>query len=260
MKILMIGCGNMGGAMATKWRALADLEVTVIDPLATPPPGVELYRSRSELGDQEFDVLVIAIKPQLVIEVAPDYADVIADGGFVLSIAAGFRIEALSSIFLEVPTIRIMPNLPALIGRSVTGLFAADEATKAHRDQAHRLASAIGAAIWLEDEDGIDRLTAVAGSGPGYVFEFLRNYVDATVALGFSYEQARDIVFETVRGTTQMAAESSKSLAALRDSVTSKNGTTEAGLNILRRDDVMQERMNETIAAAYARAIELRSL
>jgi pyrroline-5-carboxylate reductase len=104
----------------------------------------------------------------------------------------------------------------------------------------------------------LDRLTAVAGSGPGYVFEMLRAYVEAAEALGFSEEDARNLVLGTVRGALELALESDQSLEDLRKSVTSKGGTTAAGLDALNGADEFSTLIRETLEAAYQRAVELR--
>ena len=112
--------------------------------------------------------------------------------------------------------------------------------------------------MWLDDEDEIDRFTAVAGSGPGYVFELLRAYEEAAVEIGFDRETARELVLGTVAGTTEMAVRDERPLAELRGDVTSPNGTTQAGLDALRTDGTMERLLRETVRAAYDRAVELR--
>ena len=156
------------------------------------------------------------------------------------------------------PAIRIMPNLPAQIGRGVSGLYADPPCSPAHRDLADRLAKATGSAIWLDTEDEIDRITAVAGSGTGYVFEIARAYVAAAERLGFAPDTARTLVIETLAGAVEMAARSETSLEDLRNSVMSKKGTTEAGIHALRRGGLLEQLLVETTEAAYARACELR--
>ena len=109
------------------------------------------------------------------------------------------------------------------------------------------------------DEDQLDRVTAVAGSGPGYVFELARAYVAAAEGIGFSHEQARALVLGTLEGTIAMAiAEDDKSLEDLRNSVTSKGGTTAAGLDALNGDGAVSRKFEQTLEAAYKRAVELR--
>ncbi len=261
LRIGLIGHGRMGAALLTQWRTIGAHDFWVIDPavagntgdgqthfLASPPP----------VADCQFDLIIVAIKPQLIEAVLPNYIGRLAKGGFVASIAAGFSIARLRSIIGDVPVVRIMPNLPAAIGAGVSGLCADASATPAQQAAIAALMEATGQTIWVDDEDQLDRLTAVAGSGPGYVFEMARCYVDAAQSLGFSPEQARTLVLGTLAGSIAMAQADTASLAQLRTSVTSKNGTTQAGLAALNGDGGLSRRLGATLDAAYARAVELR--
>jgi pyrroline-5-carboxylate reductase len=115
-----------------------------------------------------------------------------------------------------------------------------------------------GTTVWVDEEDALDRVTAVAGSGPGYVFEIARTYIEAAEALGFTTAQARALVLDTMAGAVEMARRSDESVETLRNSVTSKNGTTQAGLDALNGDGTLTELMRRTTRAAYDRAVELR--
>ncbi|CAN0597156.1 unnamed protein product, partial [Laminaria digitata] len=126
------------------------------------------------------------------------------------------------------------------------------------RDTVETLMQAAGTAVWVDDEDQIDRVTAVAGSGPGYVFEIARAYIEAAKELGFSDEQASDLVLGTLDGSIRMILETGDNPENLRNSVTSKNGTTEAGLKALNGDGKLSDLLKATTESAYKRAIELR--
>lgn len=259
MKALMIGCGKMGGALLHQWALSDQVSFTVIDPAANAlPASVTGYRHAEALGTETFDMVIIAIKPQLVEDILPVYKKHLSETGCVLSMAAGCSAERIAALLDTAAIIRIMPNLPSFIGQGVAGMFAQDAVSKAQKMQVEHMMALAGTAIWVVDEDGIDRITAVAGSGPGYVFEFARSYIEAAKSLGFSDDQARDLVLGTIVGTINMAKQSIESLETLRNNVTSKNGTTEAGLNALNGDDVLSKRLNETVKAAYERAVELR--
>lgn len=259
MKALMIGCGKMGGALLNQWVKSEGIDFTVIDPAKTPVPAkVERFVGSEDLGSDSFDMLIIAIKPQLVEAVLPNYQKHLKQNGCILSMAAGCSVERLSLLLGNPSVIRIMPNLPSFIGQGVAGMFATQNVTDVQKTQVAGMMSLAGSAQWVEDEDGIDRITAIAGSGPGYIFEFARVYVESAKSLGFSEAQARDLVLETIAGTIEMARESEESLETLRNNVTSKNGTTEAGLKALNKDNGLTERLKKTIDAAYKRAVELR--
>jgi pyrroline-5-carboxylate reductase len=259
MDILMVGCGNMGGAMLRRWLDAVPASYTAVN--RTPsaiPAGASHAGSPEALEGRTYDALVIAVKPQQIADIIPAYAPFLKEDGCFVSIAAGFSVASMKAALGDRPMIRIMPNLPAQIGRGVNGLYADPLCTAAHRDLADRLAKATGSAIWLDTEDEIDRITAVAGSGTGYVFEIARAYVAAAERMGFSPETARTLVLETLAGAVEMASQSDNSLEELRNSVMSKKGTTEAGINALRRDGLLEQLLVETTEAAYARARELR--
>ena len=258
-QILLVGCGKMGGALLRQWVEVKELNFTVVEPTHTNVPAeVNHCDSPSQLGDKRFDVIIIAIKPQMIDEVMPSYRSFLLDDGCVISIAAGCAMSSLKAIWDGHAILRMMPNMPAFIGKGISGLVADDLATAAQRDLLEQLANQVGQSVWVESEDMLDRLTAVSGSGPGYVFEIARVYVEAAKSLGFSNSEARKLALSTIAGTAQMATASDASLTDLRNSVTSKKGTTEAGLNALNGGGEISERLQHALQAAYDRAVELR--
>ena len=176
-----------------------------------------------------------------------------------LSIAAGYSAGRLSTLMDDAPVIRTMPNLPAAIGQGVSGICPGPHATGDHVAHAEAFMRRAGATITVDSEEKLDRVTAVAGSGPGYVFEIARAYAEAAMAQGFDEDEARDMVLGTIGGAIAMASEAgAPSLEELRNSVTSKGGTTAAGLNALNGDGGLSTRLHDTLQAAYDRAVELR--
>ncbi|MEO1014113.1 MAG: pyrroline-5-carboxylate reductase [Pseudomonadota bacterium] len=257
MKVLAVGAGNMGGALLRRWVDMPDAAFAAVDPTAQPIDGVAWARGAEMLGAGEFDIVVLAVKPQLIDAVAPVYAARLASAGVVASIAAGVSIARLEALFGDVGVVRMMPNLPAQIGKGVSALCANGHASQEARAMVERLAEAAGEVVWMDDEDMIDRFTAIAGSGPGYVFEIARQFVAAASELGFPDEEARRIVLRTIEGAVALALDDGRPLAEMRAAVTSKNGTTEAGLAELMRDGRLAALMSKTVNAAYARAREL---
>ncbi|MDG5747377.1 pyrroline-5-carboxylate reductase [Qipengyuania sp. XHP0207] len=255
----MIGCGKMGGALLSHWNTGPE-NFTVVDPaLDKAPVGVRLERSRDAVADETFDVIIVAIKPQMVDDLLPEYAPMLSDGGYVLSIAAGCSLARLSRLMNGAPVVRVMPNLPAAVGKGVSGLCADDAAQGEALAHAKDMMQRTGTAVVVDSEDKIDRVTAVAGSGPGYVFEIARAYVAAAMEMGFDEDEARALVLGTIEGATAMALEpGAAGLEELRNSVTSKGGTTAAGLDALNGDGTISRKMRETLEAAYKRAVELR--
>jgi len=265
LRIAVIGHGKMGAALLSQWRNVPGHSFFVIDPAfaagAEPPRGrgdVHFLAARPAVADCQFDLLIVAVKPQMIDAILSAYRPCLSADGFIASVAAGCSIARLQSIIGAVPVIRIMPNLPAAIGAGVSGLCADRSATAAQRGTVEALMKAAGLAVWVDDEDKLDRLTAIAGSGPGYVFEFARSYAEAAEALGFSAAEARQLVLGTIGGTAAMALGSDTDLSDLRNSVTSKNGTTAAGLAAFNGDGALSGLLKATLDAAYARAIALR--
>lgn len=254
----MVGCGKMGGALLDQWRLGPD-EFTICDPaIKDAPDDVELAHGPEDLAGRAFDVVVVAVKPQMIEAVMPHYEAQLAGARYVLSIAAGFSLARLKQVCGGKPVVRVMPNLPAAIGKGVSGLCASEDVERDILDHARALMRLAGKVIEVHDEDALDRFTAVAGSGPGYVFEIARAYVEAAKGLGFPHEDARDMVIATLEGTLAMASASELSLEELRNSVTSKGGTTAAGLAALNGDGGLDERLGATLGKAYERAVELR--
>lgn len=249
----------MGGALLKAWAENTAHSYTVANRAKRDlPKGVRQVSSAGELEENLFDCLIIGLKPQMIDEVLPDYLPSLSPTGIISSIAAGYSAERLATHAPGRSVIRIMPNLPAIIGKGVSGLYAHGPVPKAASREIEKLAACSGEIVWVDSEDMLDRLTAVAGSGPGYVFEMLRAYVEAAEDLGFNEEDARNLVLGTVRGTLELALESDGSLEDLRKSVTSKGGTTAAGLDALNGVDEFSTLIRNTLQAAYQRAVELR--
>jgi pyrroline-5-carboxylate reductase len=259
MNILLIGCGKMGGAMLRQWASNDDNRFTVADPAASDfPEGVAHVSKATSLPPAAFDVVLIAIKPQMIATVLPDYAFALKSDGCFVSIAAGCSIDTIAGIVGEKAIIRVMPNLAAMVGLGVSGLCANTHCTAQQKADVTGLIAETGTCIQLSSEDEIDRLTAVSGSGPGYIFEVMRSYVAAAMALGFDEQTARSLVFDTITGTVETARQSPETLEDLRNSVTSKNGTTQAGLAELMRGGSLDALFQDTVQAAYSRAAELK--
>jgi pyrroline-5-carboxylate reductase len=259
LRILMIGCGKMGGALLTPWLKQSEYSFTVVSPSGRElPQGLKQVKGPEELQGETFDLLILAVKPQVIASVLPLYHHLLGDDGYLLSIAAGFSAASIERVVGKVALVRVMPNLPVQIGNGVSALYANTRVTDAHRRSVTELMKATGKLVWVATEDDIDRVTAVAGSGPGYAFEIARCWVLAAQSLGFPPAESREMVLKTLAGSIELALNSEASLDELRDEVTSKNGTTAAGLSALNGDASLSELLQKTIEAAYARAVELR--
>ncbi|MFC3713495.1 pyrroline-5-carboxylate reductase [Sphingoaurantiacus capsulatus] len=251
----VVGCGNMGSALLTRWIACGvDPEhVVVIDPGAKDvPAGIRVVATAAEAGRAP-DIVLLAIKPQLLAEVAPTLTAHF-DNPLILSILAGARLATLGSLSLRV--IRAMPNTPARIGEGTTVLCGG---VPEDRGFAEALMATAGAVHWIDDESLFDAVTGVSGSGPAYVFRFIEALAAAATAAGLPAETAQALALETVTGAAALAALRESSPAELRKQVTSPNGTTAAGLAVLDGDGSLTALLAETVAAAAARSAELAS-
>ena len=259
MSLLVIGCGKMGGALVSRWASNTQIPITVADPsLEAAPSGTTLMSNTTDQDGVLFDNVVIAVKPQLIAEVVPNYLPFIKDKACVFSIAAGFSIDSLARIVGDRSIIRMMPNLPAEIGKGVTGYYANEKALASDIALAKLLTESLGMSLQVLQEDELDKVTAIAGSGTGYAFEIIRCWIKAAESLGLTSATSRDLVLATLGGAVDLALVKSDSIEQLRNSVTSPKGTTAAGLDELRKNESMEKLMKATVEAALARAIELR--
>ncbi len=257
MTILIFGCGNMGGAMLAGWLAggLPPERFTVVDPnLEQAPAGVELLR---ELPQRRFDQVLLGVKPQMLDAVAPQLARLLDHGTVLMSILAGVELSSLASRFPAAGALlRIMPNLAAAIGKSPVALFGQglDEAGTA---AITALMQPLGSPEWLESEDQFDAVTALAGSGPGFVYRFIEALSAGGAALGLDPAQAQRLALATVEGAAQLASASPHSPGELARRVASPGGSTQKGLDVLDADQALLHLIAATLSAARDRNAEM---
>ena len=202
------------------------------------------------------DVVLLAVKPQMLPRVGREIGPHLVPGQLVLSIIAGATTAALEGLLGHRELVRSMPNTPAQLGRGMTVWYATPETSEAQRDQARALLSALGAQIEVDDEKFVAMATAVSGTGPTYVFLVMEALVDAAVHLGFPRHIAHDLVIETLEGSTLFAKQSGAHPAVLRNMVTSPGGTSAAALHEL-ESGRLRTVLSEAVWAAYRRTVEL---
>ena len=265
-KVLLVGCGKMGGAMLRGWlaRGLTLDDVMVVEPAAGAAPDVPGGGVRVVAGAGDVpaafrpDVVVFAVKPQGMDEIVPAYRDIAATGAAVLSIAAGRTIASFERLLgAGAAVVRAMPNTPAAVGRGITAACANGAVTAAQRTTCQALLEAVGDAVWVEDEPLIDAVTAVSGSGPAYVFLLIECMARAGVEQGLPADIAERLARATVAGSGELARLSEDGADVLRRNVTSPGGTTAAALDVLMADDGLAPLMARAIAAATRRSREL---
>jgi pyrroline-5-carboxylate reductase len=258
--IVLAGAGKMGGAMLTGWLAggLDPGRVVVVEPYpsddisALVAKGIRLNPKDAGIAD----TLVVAVKPQMFREAGPALKPFVGTSTLVVSIMAGTPIAALREV-CGGSVVRSMPNTPAAIGRGITVGVAAGNVSAAQRAVADALLRATGSVEWVDDENLMDAVTAVSGSGPAYIFLLAEELARAGVEAGLPAELATKLARETVAGSGELLHRSDDSSATLRKNVTSPGGTTAAALEVLMGPDGLQPLMIRAIAAATRRSKEL---
>jgi pyrroline-5-carboxylate reductase len=205
------------------------------------------------------DVVILAVKPQMVRAVVEDVAETLrAQGPLVLSIVAGLSTRVLRRwIGPEVPIVRAMPNSPALVRSGAAALYAETGSVgPGHRNSAESILRAVGSTVWVEDEALMDTVTALSGGGPAYFFLLMELIERAGVSMGLAPESARLLTLQTAFGAAKMALESETPTAVLRAQVTSKGGTTEQAIKTF-QDCGIESIVTRALRAAEARSREL---
>ena len=258
----------MGGAIARGLAAIGHARrVLLIDPqpLAsiTDPllsSGARIAQTSAALDNTSPIAIILAVKPQLLPTIAPQYADA-SKSALTISVAAGTTIETLNRLLNSPPSlIRAMPNLPASIGKGMTAAFATPTTSNLYRDLAEELLRSVGEFVWLDDESLLNAVTAVSGSGPAYVFHMVECLAKAAQKQGLPRDTAEILARKTVEGAGALLASVEKSPSELRKSVTSPGGTTEAALQILMADARLEKIIIDAVAAATLRGEALSKL
>ena len=217
--------------------------------------GIRVTGSNAEAAEAG-QVIVLSVKPQNLAEVMPGIRGHLRRQDLLLSILAGTPIRKLADGVAHAAVVRAMPNTPAQIGEGMTVWTATPEVTTEQRAQAQAILGALGVELFVGDEGYLDMATALSGTGPAYIFMFMEALVDAGVHLGFSRRVSEQLVFQTMRGSLEYAAQSGKHVAELRNQVTSPGGTTAAALYHLEKGG-LRTVLSRAIWAAYQRSVEL---
>ncbi|SFU79218.1 pyrroline-5-carboxylate reductase [Xenorhabdus koppenhoeferi] len=268
-KITFIGAGNMAHAIIAGLvrKGYPAQLITVCSPsTARRDVLAEKYGIHSQSDNiryaQEADVVVLAVKPQMMAEVCESLRpQVDFSPKLVLSIAAGIPVSRFYALLQDnLNIIRIMPNTPSLVGQGISGLFAPEHVAQPDREFAASLMSSVGKICWVDDENGINAITAVAGSAPAYFFLFMESMQQEAERLGFNSEIARELVLQAAIGSAKLA-ETQKDLpfAVLREQVTSKGGTTAEALRIFYEGN-LPEIVSRAMQGAIRRAQEMEKL
>lgn len=264
MRIAFIGGGNMataliGGLFSAQGKVK---KIQVADPNPEVRERLEkrwpvICFSHAADASKGMDAIVLAVKPQILPMVLEEIGDLVSAEQLVISIVAGIPVSRMAAQLKSSPAIvRTMPNIPALIGLGITGLYASKRCNPAQRQMAQELMQAAGEVVWLDQESLLDVVTAVSGSGPAYLFYLMEAMRNAATRLGLPADIAEKLVLHTASGASAMALQSDVDVAELRRRVTSRGGTTQAALEQLEAGH-FEDLVDSAIAAATRRGQEL---
>lgn len=265
--LVLVGAGKMGGAMLEGWlkSGANPAKIVAFDP--APPAevkamlemnSVRLNPKISDITDAE--VIIVAVKPQMMEEVLPSFVSLKSSRPLILSIAAGKTIATFERHFgSDAPVIRTIPNTPAAVGRGITAMASNPNVSAAQLDLARLLLSSVGEVVTVDNEALIDAVTAVSGSGPAYVFYLTECLAAAGEKVGLPPDLAMQLARATVAGSGELMRQSGIAAATLRQNVTSPKGTTYAALQVLMAENGMQPLFDRAIDAATQRSRELAS-
>lgn len=256
-----LGGGNMASALigGLVARGVPASAIRVVDPFEDArqrlaQTGVHALAA-PDAAFGASNVIVLAVKPQQFRDAIAALKPLLTDN-LILSVAAGIRLQDMARWLGRTRLVRAMPNTPALAGMGMTGLAAAPGLSDADRSIATAVAEAVGQCVWVENDEQIDAVTAISGSGPAYVFYFIEAMESAATEMGLSAEQGRKLAVETFRGAAALAAQSSEPVATLRERVTSKGGTTYAAITSMDASGI-QDAFVRALHAAAARGREM---
>ncbi len=265
--LLLVGCGRMGGALLDGWLKVgAASRVVVVEPAGLPPFAQGAAEVEAAPGPEALppgfapDVVLLAVKPQMMDATLPAYAPLVRPETVFLSVAAGKTLAALDRLLGGGATVaRAMPNTPAAVGRGITALVGNDRVAPAQLDLCAALLEAVGAVARVDDESLMDAVTAVSGSGPAYVFLLVEALAKAGEARGLPADLAMTLARATVAGAGELLHQAPEPASRLRENVTSPGGTTQAALEVLMAPDGLAPLMDRAVAAAARRSAELAS-
>ncbi|MCQ2914809.1 MAG: pyrroline-5-carboxylate reductase [Alphaproteobacteria bacterium] len=266
MKLLIIGCGKMGGSVLDGYLSKHDEanNIRVIEPNEQireklKQKKVISFEKIEDLKDFNPDFVFTAVKPFLIGDIIDSLKTFIDKGAALFTIIAGKKIAFFEEhLGKNAKIVRCMPNTPASIGKGITGLVANKNATKEVKEFVNDVFEACGETVWLDDESQIDAVTAVSGSGPAYLFYLTETLVEAAKATGLNEEQAKKLAKATIIGASALMEKSSEEPSKLRQNVTTPNGTTAAALDVLMNEENgVGKLMTKAVLAAQKRSVEL---
>ncbi len=261
--LFLIGCGNMAGAMLSRWLecGLSPASVTVMRPSGKPVGhGIRVLSSFPDRLPEDA-LVILGMKPQQLPDVAPDLKARWRDDLTLLSLLAGISVGALVDVIGPLDSVvRVMPNTPVALGKGVCGLYADAALSPARRQAVETLLSPLGLAEWVAQEDLFNLVTALTGCGPAFLFRFIDALAKGASELGLEEGQAQRFAIAMVEGAAALASSADVDPATLADRVASKGGMTRQGLDVMDAGQRLEGLVTDTLRAARDRGEELQKL
>jgi pyrroline-5-carboxylate reductase len=265
-KILLVGCGHMGSALLKAWTLKTNYSFVVIDPNQYKrinnhfDSQVKAFKSLEYLDDFTlFDIIIFAIKPQISEQVLKNFSkNKYKKKNIFVSIIAGKKISFFNK-YLPLPNqfIRVMPNMPAMINQGMSCLIANKNVSKINKNKIEFLFTKVGKTLWLKNELEMNKVTAISGSGPGYIFLLIDAFEKAALQLGLGKNVTKKLVHQTFFGTINLLYNEKDSARILANKIAIKGGTTEAGINQFKNKKILHNTFKKVVKAAYLRANKL---
>jgi len=249
----------MGAAIVHSFKSeLESFELAIMDRGSSPDfqdERIKSYQNKQEVQGFAANVVIFAVKPQMISGVIAEFKEIINRDAIIISILAGTKISTFQDAFPDNQIVRVMPNLGAKIAKSVNLAFAQGLEAKA-KDNMTKLLNSFGYTVWLKNEAQLHEGTAVAGSGTAYYFLFIKLYAAYLEKAGFEKGEAKNIAAEVAIGAADIVKQEDN-LDELIKNVTSKGGTTEAALNTFYADNSLSDLIEKSLGAATQRSKDL---
>ena len=262
----MIGCGHMGSALLKSWTSNTKNKFYIIDPLQYKKINNKFKNKVTTFNQIDkiknlttIDIIIFAVKPQIIQDVLKKFINLkFKEKILFISIVAGKKINFFNNFLQDQNQfIRAMPNMPALIDQGMTCLVANKNVDESNRKFVNSLFTFVGKTLWLKKETDINKITAISGSGPAYVFLFIDAFEQAALKLGLENKVTKNLVKQTFLGSLNLFLEANTEASILANNIAVKGGTTEAALKKFKNKKILHKVFSEAVKAAFKKANEL---
>ena len=259
LNALFLGYGRMGAALGEAWLGAGLVDgIDAVDPIRAQDVQARLYRQAADLPDTPYDLVVMAVKPVMAREALSALPASQLQNATIISVMAGVPLQTLrASLPLERPVVRSMPNTAVMVRQGCVGLYADEDVSPGLRQTISRLFDAVGRSFWVDDEAQLHAVTAISGSGPAYYHLFSEALADAGVNLGLPRELAKQLAAQTALGAATLQTQYDADFVALRQAVTSPNGTAHAAIEEFEQGQALRRLVDVAAAKAGQRSVEL---